>query len=212
VVTGKVSRGTCGTSSTQIAQVAKGSEPRLRASAQPKSETAPRFDAPCAISLRFASRWNSETSAAESDKMMWSRWAPGLGTSFAALSAMVPVRVAGGACPYSRWPKTEPVGQQTRRLAHCLPRDAVQVRPHRRRFHAACAAPTPAPEPSAPSTQESELRVREALAKLDSADREILMLREYKRLSYGDSGRVALRAASVGACGDQVGPSPSDAS
>jgi RNA polymerase sigma-70 factor (ECF subfamily) len=28
--------------------------------------------------------------------------------------------------------------------------------------------------------------VREALAKLDSADREILMLREYEQLSYGE--------------------------
>ena len=41
------------------------------------------------------------------------------------------------------------------------------------------------PEPSAPSTQESGFWVRKALAKLDSADREILMLREYEQLSYG---------------------------
>ena len=39
---------------------------------------------------------------------------------------------------------------------------------------------------SPPSTQESGLWVREALAKLDSADCEILMLREYEQLSYGE--------------------------
>jgi RNA polymerase sigma-70 factor (ECF subfamily) len=36
----------------------------------------------------------------------------------------------------------------------------------------------------APSTQESGLWVREAVAQLDRADREILMLREYEQLSY----------------------------
>ena len=44
----------------------------------------------------------------------------------------------------------------------------------------------PAPEPSARSTQESGLWAREALARLDSADREIVMLREYEQLSYGE--------------------------
>ncbi|HEX8893567.1 MAG TPA: RNA polymerase sigma factor [Terriglobales bacterium] len=47
-------------------------------------------------------------------------------------------------------------------------------------------SPGPAPEPSAPSTQESGLWVREALARLDSADREIVMLREHEQLSYGE--------------------------
>jgi RNA polymerase sigma-70 factor (ECF subfamily) len=41
-------------------------------------------------------------------------------------------------------------------------------------------------EPSSRGTQESGLWVREALAKLDPGDREILMLREYEQLSYGE--------------------------
>jgi RNA polymerase sigma-70 factor (ECF subfamily) len=41
-------------------------------------------------------------------------------------------------------------------------------------------------EPSRPSAQESGLWVREALAKLDLGDREILMLREYEQLSYSE--------------------------
>jgi len=44
----------------------------------------------------------------------------------------------------------------------------------------------PASEPMTPGTQESGLWVREALARLDLADREILMLREYEQLSYGE--------------------------
>ena len=48
-------------------------------------------------------------------------------------------------------------------------------------------SPGPAPELSAPSTQESGLWApREALARLHSADREIVMLREYEQLSYGE--------------------------
>jgi len=56
----------------------------------------------------------------------------------------------------------------------------------RRKQRGRVEGPDPAPEPSAPSTQESGLWVREALAKLDSGDREILMLREYEQLSYGE--------------------------
>jgi RNA polymerase sigma-70 factor (ECF subfamily) len=41
-------------------------------------------------------------------------------------------------------------------------------------------------EPSTPGTQESGFWVREALAKLDIGDREILMLREYEQLSYAE--------------------------
>jgi hypothetical protein len=55
----------------------------------------------------------------------------------------------------------------------------------RRKQRGSVDSPDPAPEPSAPSTQESGFWVRKALAKLDSADREILMLREYELLSYG---------------------------
>jgi RNA polymerase sigma-70 factor (ECF subfamily) len=56
----------------------------------------------------------------------------------------------------------------------------------RRKQRGSVDGPDRAPEASAPSTQESGLWVREALAKLDSADREILMLREYEQLSYGE--------------------------
>ena len=41
-------------------------------------------------------------------------------------------------------------------------------------------------EPTTPGTQESGLWVREAVAKLDTGDREILMLREYEQLSYAE--------------------------
>jgi RNA polymerase sigma-70 factor (ECF subfamily) len=40
------------------------------------------------------------------------------------------------------------------------------------------------PEPSASGTQETGLWVREAVARLDASEREILMLREYEQLSY----------------------------
>ena len=56
----------------------------------------------------------------------------------------------------------------------------------RRQQRGSVDSPDPAPEPSAPSTQESGFWVRKALAKLDSPDREILMLREYEQLSYGE--------------------------
>lgn len=56
----------------------------------------------------------------------------------------------------------------------------------RRKQRGSVDSPDSAPEPSAPSTQESGLWVREALAKLDAADGEILMLREYEQLSYGE--------------------------
>ena len=56
----------------------------------------------------------------------------------------------------------------------------------RRKQHKTAAMEDPAAEPGAPSTQESEFWVREALAKLDPGDREILMLREYEQLSYGE--------------------------
>jgi RNA polymerase sigma-70 factor (ECF subfamily) len=60
------------------------------------------------------------------------------------------------------------------------------LRSERRKQRGRVEGPDRAPEPSAPSTQESGLWVREALAKLDSADREILMLREYEQLNYGE--------------------------
>jgi RNA polymerase sigma-70 factor (ECF subfamily) len=41
-------------------------------------------------------------------------------------------------------------------------------------------------EPRVPGTQESGLWVREAVAKLDGYEREILMLREYEQLSYSE--------------------------
>ena len=56
----------------------------------------------------------------------------------------------------------------------------------RRKQYRDASADDPAPEPSARSTQESEFWVREAIAKLDASEREILMLREYEQLSYGE--------------------------
>jgi RNA polymerase sigma-70 factor (ECF subfamily) len=56
----------------------------------------------------------------------------------------------------------------------------------RRKNHRDAPAGEPATEPSAPSTQESGLWVREAVAKLDGYEREILMLREYEQLSYSE--------------------------
>jgi RNA polymerase sigma-70 factor, ECF subfamily len=44
----------------------------------------------------------------------------------------------------------------------------------------------PASETSAPGTQEIGHWVREAVAKLDESEREILMLREYEQLSYAE--------------------------
>jgi RNA polymerase sigma-70 factor, ECF subfamily len=41
-------------------------------------------------------------------------------------------------------------------------------------------------EPSVPGTQETGMWVREAVGKLDDSEREILMLREYEQLSYGE--------------------------
>jgi RNA polymerase sigma-70 factor (ECF subfamily) len=43
-----------------------------------------------------------------------------------------------------------------------------------------------APEPKTDGTPEYVLWVRQAMEKLDSPDREILMLREYEQLSYSD--------------------------
>jgi RNA polymerase sigma-70 factor (ECF subfamily) len=42
------------------------------------------------------------------------------------------------------------------------------------------------PEPQTSGTPESVLWVRQAIEKLDAADREILMLREFEQLSYSD--------------------------
>src|SRR5262252_3090649 len=57
----------------------------------------------------------------------------------------------------------------------------------RRKNH---ASSDPASEPSAPGTQESGFWVREALARLDIGDREILMLREYEQLSYVETAEL----------------------
>jgi len=41
-------------------------------------------------------------------------------------------------------------------------------------------------EPSAPSSLNDDLAIRQALAKLDSIDREILLLREFEQLAYAE--------------------------
>lgn len=45
-------------------------------------------------------------------------------------------------------------------------------------------------EPSVPGTQLTRLWVREAIAKLDASEREIVMLREYEQLSYLEIGEL----------------------
>jgi RNA polymerase sigma-70 factor (ECF subfamily) len=56
----------------------------------------------------------------------------------------------------------------------------------RRKDYRDAPAGDPEAEPSAPSKQESGFWVREAVAKLDGTEREILMLREYEQLSYAE--------------------------
>jgi RNA polymerase sigma-70 factor (ECF subfamily) len=56
----------------------------------------------------------------------------------------------------------------------------------RRKSRGDAALGNSAAEPEVPNTQESGLWVREAVAKLDAGDREILMLREYEQLSYAE--------------------------
>jgi RNA polymerase sigma-70 factor (ECF subfamily) len=55
-----------------------------------------------------------------------------------------------------------------------------------RKFFATSISGQPAPEPKTDGTPESVLWVRQAVEKLSSQDREILMLREYEQLSYSD--------------------------
>jgi RNA polymerase sigma-70 factor (ECF subfamily) len=47
-------------------------------------------------------------------------------------------------------------------------------------------APESSPEPAAEDTPETVLWVRQAVDRLDSIDREVLMLREYEQLSYSE--------------------------
>ena len=46
------------------------------------------------------------------------------------------------------------------------------------------------PDPSAPGNAETGMWVREAIAKLDGNDREVLLLREYEELSYEEIASV----------------------
>jgi RNA polymerase sigma-70 factor (ECF subfamily) len=56
-----------------------------------------------------------------------------------------------------------------------------------RRHHGRDAFPLPSVDPTSASPPHDEsLWVRQALARLDAADREILMLREYEQLSYAE--------------------------
>lgn len=63
------------------------------------------------------------------------------------------------------------------------------LRAHRRKaaFRATfLGSLSPDHEPSAPPTMDNELRVRQAVAKLDVTDREIVLLREFEQLSYAE--------------------------
>jgi len=61
------------------------------------------------------------------------------------------------------------------------------LRSHRRKaaFRALFLG-TDSTEPSTPNTLDTDLSVRDAIAKLDSNDREILLLREFEQLSYAE--------------------------
>src|SRR5215475_266413 len=56
----------------------------------------------------------------------------------------------------------------------------------RRKFLTSSTLGQSAPEPKTDGTPDCVLWVRQALKKMDSPDREILMLREYEQLSYSD--------------------------
>jgi len=60
------------------------------------------------------------------------------------------------------------------------------VAAERRKFLASGISGQSAPEPRSHDTPDSVLWVRQGLERLDAADREILMLREYEQLSYSD--------------------------
>ena len=60
------------------------------------------------------------------------------------------------------------------------------VAAERRKFLASGILEQSVPEPGSHETPDSVLWVRQALERLDAADREILMLREYEQLSYSD--------------------------
>lgn len=67
------------------------------------------------------------------------------------------------------------------------------LRAHRRKsaFRATfLGAPKELPDPAARSTLDTEILVRHAVAKLDPLDREILLLREFEQLSYGEISTV----------------------
>ena len=60
----------------------------------------------------------------------------------------------------------------------------------RRKVATRRAIQQPAPEPATTGNTESVLWVRQAMQKLDSQEREILMLREYDQLSYSEIGEL----------------------
>jgi len=67
------------------------------------------------------------------------------------------------------------------------------LRAHRRKsaFRATFfGSPHVVPDPAAPSTLDTEILIRHAVAKLDPLDREILILREFEQLSYDEISTV----------------------
>jgi len=69
---------------------------------------------------------------------------------------------------------------------------ALKLLAGERRRQARDAVSDHAPEPAMHSAADSCLWVQQALARLDPADREILMLREYEQLSYAEIASLLL--------------------
>ncbi len=51
-------------------------------------------------------------------------------------------------------------------------------------------APENSPEPTTDAASDTTLRVRQSLERLEAIDREVLMLREYEQLSYGEIAQL----------------------
>ncbi|HLK65615.1 MAG TPA: sigma-70 family RNA polymerase sigma factor [Bryobacteraceae bacterium] len=67
---------------------------------------------------------------------------------------------------------------------------ALKLLAGERRRQARSSPGEPAHEPAVPASSDGAIWVRQALARLDSTEREIVMLREYEQLSYDEIATV----------------------